>query len=244
MEYHLENKIVLSDKSEFVNLYKWCLQEISPDGKKTGRDLIPWPWTVRFRSKSITLIDAIQVDDYGLGLDEEKPQTITKVRSIRADLDVDDYSYTDAPAIYMMGTERQIKSINLSIRTIENQSDNEFCISYGVPSYSYEVDFFDRTMEDHLEFYVYIKNDDFDRYCRLIETSSINGMYFTASKVDGFYSDWSPSISTDQIRVLTRGDEHSVENTAGKDIFPPRLGKVREFSLQFHKKLEFSKSST
>ena len=53
--------------------------------------------------------------------------------------------------------------------------------------------------------------------------------------MSGFYSNWSPSISTDGIKILTRfKDEQNLELVETTDIDPPRLGEVSGFTLSLH----------
>ena len=64
-------------------------------------------------------------------------------------------------------------------------------------------------------------------------------------RVDGFYSDWSPSIETGMVKVLTGLSEQAVEIPEGCEIAPPRLGEVHEFALHLRhlEKLEKVKSA-
>jgi hypothetical protein len=48
MDYHIDRKVVLSEESEFKNLYKWSLQELDENGKQIGRNLVPWSWSLNF----------------------------------------------------------------------------------------------------------------------------------------------------------------------------------------------------
>jgi hypothetical protein len=62
---------------------------------------------------------------------------------------------------------------------------------------------------------------------------------FSASRVSGFYSDWSPSISTDCVKVLTAFPEQRVELPPNiKDV--PRLGEVGEFKLAIARRASLS----
>jgi hypothetical protein len=58
--------------------------------------------------------------------------------------------------------------------------------------------------------------------------------------VHGFYSEWSPSISTDNVKVLTSGSEHKITLPPGYRE-PPRLGHVGEAALYINRRLEFGK---
>ena len=57
----------------------------------------------------------------------------------------------------------------------------------------------------------------------------------------GFYSEWSPSISTRNVKVLTKGSEHKITLPPGHQFEPPRLGNVGEAKLYINRRLEFGK---
>jgi hypothetical protein len=59
--------------------------------------------------------------------------------------------------------------------------------------------------------------------------------------VDGFYSEWSPSISTRDVKVLTRGKEQKITLPNSHKFDPPRLGNVGEAELYINRRLEFRK---
>lgn len=57
-------------------------------------------------------------------------------------------------------------------------------------------------------------------------------LVFSVGRVAGFYSDWSPSISTSEIKVLASAhDEQHIRVPAGSEIDLPRLGQVVEAHL-------------
>ncbi|MGO4440312.1 hypothetical protein [Rhizobium sp. RAF56] len=64
---------------------------------------------------------------------------------------------------------------------------------------------------------------------------------FRVGGVEGFYAEWSPSISTDSIKVLTADKEHKVEIPDGCEIQPWRLGKVSEAELYLYQSRELQK---
>ena len=56
--------------------------------------------------------------------------------------------------------------------------------------------------------------------------------------VSGFYSEWSPSIRTNNVKVLTASKEQVIITEGSCEITPPRLGDVDEFDMtviQCHK---------
>jgi hypothetical protein len=53
MDNHFDNTIEFSEEIEHKSLYKWCLQEKDAEGKKLGRDWIPWSWDLYFKATDI-----------------------------------------------------------------------------------------------------------------------------------------------------------------------------------------------
>lgn len=66
---------------------------------------------------------------------------------------------------------------------------------------------------------------------------SINEVILRVGNVSGFYSNWSPSISTGSIKVLTSGDEQAVKAPPGVRV--PRLGQIGEGTLSINRIVEF-----
>lgn len=52
----------------------------------------------------------------------------------------------------------------------------------------------------------------------------------------GFYSEWSPGISTHRIKILTADKEHKVEGDGEGEIELPRLREVGDWSLDIVRK--------
>ena len=131
----------------------------------------------------------------------------------------------------MFGTNRTIGAIGLDIYPVEDD-EAESCSAWGSVSHTTDIDFRDVTFDDILTFILRLKTDQFSRLARMIAEKSINGGTVSVHDVEGFYSDWSPAISTDDIKVLTNYEEdHPIEVPERCPIVPPRLGKVREFEL-------------
>lgn len=55
--------------------------------------------------------------------------------------------------------------------------------------------------------------------------------------VSGFYSEWSPSIRTDSIKILANSKDQRLQNPERLDFDPPALGYVREAEITFRQGL-------
>jgi hypothetical protein len=240
MDFELNRKILFSTEIKHKSLYSWCLQELDANGEKIGGEQIPWAWTNRFIATNFR---------YGVNLNgklenssrispitfphgksnKNKKLKISETESINLPLtsDGNETNYS------MFGTERPIKDINLSI----HKDIDERCSVWGCPSYVAEIDFCDMEQPDTIQFNLFIHPDKFNKIVELIKYNNISKILFTAKEVAGFYSEWSPSISTNKIKVLCEDDDHKVETTEKSKMAItqkenlPRLGEVSEFNL-------------
>jgi hypothetical protein len=244
VEFHLERGLRLDIETEHKSLYKWSINEIDAKGQQVGRDQIPWSWTLYFTATSCVLDDSIDIDVKPQMQTEETTaaeREIVQRRVIRVALRPghprdDGYSTTYT----MFGSDRTIKSFELNIHPLADASKQEYCTAWGTVSYTAEVDFRNETTDDHITFYMFVKPDTFARYATMIAHGSVNGMILSVGRVDGFYSDWSPSISTDQVKVLTGDtDEQKVTLPPGIQSEPPRLGYVGTAKLYINQRLDF-----
>jgi hypothetical protein len=86
-----------------------------------------------------------------------------------------------------------------------------------------------------------VKPETFARYGAKIAHGLVDEMTLNVGSVAGFYSEWSPSISTSNVKVLTRGSEQKIILSPGHQIEPPRLGHVGAAKLYINRRLEFGK---
>ena len=131
----------------------------------------------------------------------------------------------------MFGTARKIEELSLSIYP-KSAAEIDDCRAFGGVSYTRDADFRNETNPDYLGFALYIREEAFAQIASKISQRAIGGGTLRVDGVEGFYSDWSPSISTGHVKVLTSGKmDHRVQIPEGCEIVPPRLGKVGDFDL-------------
>ena len=230
LDFHLEHGLRLRTEPEYKNLYAWAINEIDTHGKQIGGDQIPWPWSLYFTATSCTLGDSFEI--------KSAKQEIAQV--IRIQLrpggrwnDVDETTFS------MFGTKRTIKNFELHIHPISDTAEQESCRAWGTVSYDMEVDFRSETTNDCVVFYLHVKPETFARYGAKIAHGLVDEIIFRVQSVSGFYSEWSPGISTRDVKVLT-GD-HKVTLPPGSQFELPRLGHVGEAALFINRSLEFRK---
>lgn len=241
MEHHLDRRVVLSEDSEYKNLYKWSLQELDEEGAKIGRDLIPWDWGLDFTATELAYNDALTIEPDYSSDGEEMPIVTRNRRSIRAKLrpgSPQEWHRNRQPSYSMFGTDRTITAFELFIEPLTDGEEQDRCRVWGSVSYTMDIDFRDETTDDAVTFHLYVRPETFEQYVRTVRAAEVGAAVLYVKRVAGFYSDWSPAISTDSIKVLTGYEkDHPVEIAEGSEIVPPRLGEVDEVSLTLVRKL-------
>ncbi len=220
MDFHLERGLRLPKEPN----KSWAINEIDAQGQTIGRDQMPWEWTFYFTATSCFLCDSIEIDppfDSKFKVtnqdgtvteqessDKEEP-TIAQSQLIRARLrsgargDKGDEDYFRETQFSMFGTDRAIKHFELNIKPLADPAKQERCSAWGCVSYTSEVDFRYETREDCIVFSFFVKPETFARYAEKVAHGLIDEVIFRVGGVDGFYSEWSPSISTRNVKVLT-----------------------------------------
>lgn len=240
MDNHFDRTTAFSDESEFKGLYSWSLQEQDADGVKVGRDLVPWEWTLYFKANDIAL-----QEQWGVGKDRRIHEELEKTeiknrRFIHASLYPDDTNGR-APNYSMIGTNRQVTDFQLRIEELAEGQVAQ-CWSYGSVSYTADVDFRDETVDDFIIFSFYLPTETFEHYAERVVAGHITSLFLSLSGVQGFYSDWSPSISANTIKVLTSNTDHEVKSQ--KDgVTIPRLGAIKKGELYFNHVTKFAVSA-
>ncbi len=236
MDFHLEREIRLSEEPEFKNLYSWSLQEFDGDGKKIGSDQIPWKWSLNYTDSELRHNIEIKIEQpCQLENEIEKNKIVEEYETITAILHpgvCNDGKWLKNDTYFsMFGTDRNIKHFGLNISKLDNEVSDERCNLWGCVSYTTEIDFRDETTDDTVQIYIWLSPERFNRLAELIKTQRADIFLVRLSEVSGFYSEWSPSISTDNIKVLASADDQKIVCQDGCNITPPNLGEVGEFNL-------------
>jgi hypothetical protein len=240
MYFHLEKTLRLKTDPEHKNLYSWAINEVDEQGDVVGRDQIPWNWDHYFTGTSLVMGDSIEVKRTQREGEEIKTE-VDQRQSIRVNLRPGDPRDGDDPwhrtTFRFFGTDRVISQFQLDIRPIRDPAEQESCSAWGAPSYSHDSDFVTETTDDAVMFYLFVKPDAFARYAAKVTMAAADEIVLRVGSVRGFYSEWSPSISTREVKVLGRGREQKIDGAEGFD--PPRLGDVGEAELRISRKLAF-----
>lgn len=244
MRFHVEKKIRLNTAPRHPNLYSWSLQEIDDTGAIKSPDLIPWGWSLYFSATDVTVVETLTVKEERKGARAYLSQEaeVTQRRLIRVTLKsgtpFDEKSGLSPTSYQMFGTDRFVSEFSLEIHPLKDEDEKEECTSWGSVRFTTEVDFKSSVTDDCLTFYLMVKPSTFAQYTSLIQNGA-NELILQVKLVSGFYSEWSPTIGTEHIKILTRGEEHAVEGSADSEFEIPRLGQVGEASLNIYTQRAF-----
>jgi hypothetical protein len=231
MEYNLDNRVVLSTKREHKNLYPWSIKEYDKSGKQIGGDQIPWDWSLNF--EAVELARSLEIREDGLVGEESK---INVSERLYGKL-LPSVQSREAGYYSMFGTQRQIKQFHLFIFRATS-SEKESCYVWGSASYTSDLDFEDVTEPDCLQINVSLSSEKFDQVMDFVKSPhGATGVAIRLSGVSGFYSDWSPSIRTDSIKVLANTQDQKLENPENLAVDPPTLGHVQNFQISVRQNL-------
>jgi hypothetical protein len=230
MDYNLDSRAVLSTEREHKNLYSWSIKEIDAKGKQIGEDQIPWAWGLNFEVIELTSSYTVQIeedDDFEEG--DVQQRKVTTSEYLYGKL-LPANERRKAGIYSMFGTRRRIEHFGLFIYRVA-EGEQERCRLWGTSSYTSEWDFEDVTEPDCIQAYVHLPDDRFDHLMNFVKSSPTATVSIRLSGVAGFYSEWSPSIRTDRIKVLANAKDQKLENPENLDFGPPALGNVREFQI-------------
>ncbi len=231
MDYKLEKRIEVNYEPTNCPFNNWCLNEYDENNNKIGKDLVPYAFSVYFICSSLKVVRQTFLRTDSEDGDRKKvKQKAIVTGTIHSGFCRDGETLTDVVSYSFFGTKRKIEKFNVSI-TEANDEQDEYCTLVGIPSYTTEIDFVDATEPDFLGFDVYLKKERFEALVTHIESKAVDSCWMSASLVSGFYSEWSPSISTNFIKVLT--PSHDLEGLDKDKFQPKRVGEVRDFSFHF-----------
>lgn len=242
MDFHLERAIRQkpAEEIEHKGLYARALTEIDDRGAQVGYDMIPWVWTTNFVGTDFVAMDHLSYESVGMMGKEHDEMRATRRNVIQVRLrpgTMREGSIFDREPTYrFFGTDRVISDWELHIMPTDKKEE-EGCTTWGSVSYDSEIDFRKETTSDIVTFYLAVNQSLYDRYLWNIGQGLANQIALSVGHVEGFYSDWSPGVTTRDIKVLA-GSEHKIEEGDGTDW--PRLGKVGKCNFFMNGRFDLS----
>lgn len=236
MEFHFDRRIRFSRESAHKSLYSWSLQEISETGEQIGSDQVPWPWTLAFFATELRYVNTVRIErqldsseNTSAVSDASMAESIfATLRSgnVRGDGTID-----SKVRFSMFGTDRDVRDFRLAITPLVGDEERENCSVWGCVSYTSEVDFRTSRSDDIVQISIDVSPKRFRALANLIEKTTPECFAMQIGMVSGFYSEWSPSITTNRVKILTSGEEHKVEVEGGSLAQIRKLGEVGDFRL-------------
>lgn len=223
MEYQLENPVRVSTKSPHESLYTWFIEELDSVTKEVSPHYVPWGWNLYFDAKDLTVIRSLEFE-------ADKPSDVSE--HIHGRLFPQATDRRAAASYSFFGTSRKIESF--TIRIVKSKDDKESFYIFGSPSYEHEWDFENLLQGDTAEVEVVLPAVRFERLASFIEAGPAKGIV-TLGGVQGFYSEWSPSIRTKNIKILANLKDQKVTAEGAAEVTPPVLGKIGSFSCRLLK---------
>ncbi|TBY04240.1 hypothetical protein [Rhizobium laguerreae] len=220
MDYKIEKPIRLNGKSPHDGLYSWFIEEMDQATKQLGPNYIPWSWNFHFEARDLMVVRALEKKD-------DKPAEVRQ--HIRGRLFPEMKDRRAAATFSFFGTNRTIESFTLNI--VRTTGDREDIHVTGAMAFEYEWDFESLMQSDSVEIEISLTAEKYDTLAEFIADGRSKAVV-TLGLVDGFYSQWSPSIRTNDIKILSSLQDQKVKIDAGNDIAPPVLGKAGEFVLR------------
>jgi hypothetical protein len=235
MKINLDRSVRYCEDSEHKSLYAWSLQETSAVGERLGRDLIPWSWTLRFLASELRVHRSYHLAEHFEGAGNrsvEARESSALVAKLRMDRAFSSEFREKGTKLSMIGSDREITDVSLRIEPNKDGNASERCTIWGCPSYTTEIDFRDHTFPDQLQIQVSATPARFRELCGLVSASRALSVNVMISRASGLYSDWSPAIATDSVKILTQEEAHAVAELPGPNSSVPRLGDVGDFELE------------
>jgi hypothetical protein len=229
MEYRLDNRVVLSTEREHKSLYPWSIKEFDRNGKQIGSDQIPWDWSLNFEVIELIPSCRLQIESKK---EDHPAETSTAEVSEYIHGKLRPLEESRRAGLYsMFGTQRAINEFGLFIyKSAADRADR--CQLWGSVSYTMDLDFEDVTQQDSVQIYAYLSVEKFDHLMKFVKFPRPTSAEVRLKGVSGFYSEWSPSIRTDGVKILANLKDQRLENPEGLAFDLPTLGQVEDFSLE------------
>jgi hypothetical protein len=228
LEYGLRYKS--AEEVKHSGLYGRAVVEVDEAGRQVGEDMIPWGWTLTFQAFDLAVSDRLSFDSVS-GIGNALSQRDMSHRfGIHAKLKPGHSNARfrrDTPTYRLFGTQRPLKEMTLDITPVADPAD-EGLTAWASASYMMETDFRNERQPDCLCFYFRVSQAVFDRYIWNLGQGLVTELIMSVGFVDGFYAEWSPSITTHEIKILA-SEEHPIVGAEGVDL--PRIGNVGNFEV-------------
>lgn len=234
LEYTRDLQVKVVTESDYPSLYSWSLQEFDKDDKPVGRPQVPWEWSLGFEAAElqhslvVNLLGDASGSDGGVQSSSAPSNVVESIRGVLRP----DVKRRENGIYSLFGSNRTVSTFDLRILRLA-VGEAERCSLSGFLSYSADVDFEDHTVPDWVGVELHLAPTTFDRISHVVSSGSPQRVSVLLTSVSGFYSEWTPSVRTSQILILSRPSVHGLVVPDGFSGEIPTLGKVGEFEVHF-----------
>jgi hypothetical protein len=241
LEYQLDYRLLLKLQTEYPRLYSWAIQELDEEGSPKSREMIPWIWSLYFNATDLKYSFQLE-NKKKYKQDQDNPSAnvaFTTSEIISGSLKPESERRSNGRYSFF-GTKRTVTDFDLRITRCSADAQ-ESCHLWGCVSYKSEWDFEDVTQPDCVTINLQLAPDNFDKLKFLTINQDLSFFQIRLNGVSGFYSEWSPSIRTDFIKILANVDDQKLEIPENSTVSPRVLGEVSEFFLTMGDMKKFAK---
>ena len=228
MEDDFINQIHLKETPD-NSLYKWSLCEKNSEGVQVGPDVIPFNYNIYFSVSNLNIRTNFNNDPSD---SFEKINPHVQIRGeLISGIVQNNHAVTNVVEYSILGVNRKINSFEFTIQQAEFDTESEHCTLFTQIAHEYEVSFRYTQVTDSLIFEIRLNQSRFQKLLKLIQSENIDSIHLLVSGVEGFYSDWSPSIFPHSIKVLSDNDKQIIHTSQECNVIPKRTSVVHEFSI-------------
>jgi hypothetical protein len=174
------------------------------------RELHPWRWSLVFEVDEATFNTSYHHQSEELASEGEETFLLDKEihdtsESIYLSITPSDkIGYPFGTHFRIVGTERTIEEFSILIYRLDSDDDLSRMRMFSSVSQDHEIDFRNVHEPDLIQFTLFLSPDEFDPLAKGLQAKTISSLNLRVSRVAGFYSEFSPGISTDEVKVLPR----------------------------------------
>jgi hypothetical protein len=220
--------VSLATDAKYSGLYEWCLRELNEAGEQVGPDLVPYRWGLELYA---TTFEASAICHSGsqfhretVGAEEVLAYKSTQVISARlSNSSYDSGKKFPLPSIYMLGSSREVKDIQLFVQSAEI-AGRESCYVQGFPAYKPDP-YSTRETEDSIQVTMTLERAKFQDLFERVMRGDVREIIVNLNEVQGLYSECDPGTDFDialrrYIKVLSQSpsDHGLILGNKWKDI--------------------------
>jgi hypothetical protein len=214
--FNLERRVHIKPEQEHPTLYRWYLQEHDASGAPVGEKYIPWNWSIDFRASFLKYTSAVGLDkfrsaaetlDEGASDRSARANKWFQTQRISGDFSPVADRWGRKMKLGFFGTSRTLSHVSVEIDCDDSILAPTFS-GFASPSYETEdAEMVKYHEADFCGFNIRLPRSQFEDAKGLLLGGLKVGAGLSLSGVRGLYSPWTPTVVTNEIRILPDGQE-------------------------------------